>query len=257
MAAIAHYMTGSGPDIVLLHPIGLDGSSWSKVARALEGFTCHLVDLPGHGNSSPLPGRPGLDDYADAVEASLKRLGLRGFTLAGLSFGGMIAQVLASRRMEGLAGVVLCGCASTFPEAVRPEIRARGDRALAGGMAAVIEETMARWFTPAFRQNGDTAAISGRLLATDPDQWAAAWAAISALDMTERLAGIDVPTLCIAGGEDLATPPEVVRLLAGRVPGAAFLTLPDAPHMMHWETPSALAETLTRFIGDSVSPRDR
>jgi pimeloyl-ACP methyl ester carboxylesterase len=73
--------------------------------------------------------------------------------------------------------------------------------------------------------------------------------------MQGRLAAVDVPTLCIAGEKDAASPSDVVRMMAKAIPGATVATLPGAPHMMHWETPSALATEIARFLTHSVAGR--
>jgi pimeloyl-ACP methyl ester carboxylesterase len=122
-------------------------------------------------------------------------------------------------------------------------------------MEAVVEPTLARWFTPGFRAAGGDAATRDRLLADDPASWAAAWRAIAGLDLASRLGGVRVPTLCVAGALDPAAPPPVLEAIAAAIPGARLAVLPQAPHMMQIETPDAFAAAVAGFVAGL--PADR
>ncbi len=245
---------GAGPDLVLLHPVGLDGTCWSEVAGPLEAaFRVHRVDLPGHGRSPLGAVLPTLDSYAESVATAVSAAVTGPCVLAGLSFGGMIAQTVALRRPDLVRALVACGCGSTFPGEVRPQVRARGEAALGpDGMAAVVETTIARWFTPGFIGSPVVEEVRRQLAAEDVRAWASAWQAISGLDTLPELPGIGVPTLCVAGSEDQGSPPEAVRRMAEAIPGSRFEILDGAPHMMQLETPSALLAVLRPFL-DSVA----
>ena len=240
---------GNGPALVLLHPVGLDGSSWSRFSMDLEmDYAVYRVDLPGHGQS-PMAGTTGtLASYADAVSAAIGPHVSGPFVVMGLSFGGMIAQTIAIRRPAGLAGLILCGCGCTFPDAARANVRQRGEKALSAGMAGVVEETVSRWFTPAFLGSPAVAQVRAELVNEDPVSWAVAWEAISRLDTEHDLARVEVPTLCVAGELDQGSPPEAVKRMASAIPGSAYAELPEAPHMMQIETPDALRAAVRPFL---------
>ena len=115
-------------------------------------------------------------------------------------------------------------------------------------MAAVLDETLTRWFTPEFLATGGADVIRDRLLRTDPAAWNAAWQAISRIDTAPRLHAIACPTLCIAGTKDGAAPPQVLAAIADAVPGAQFVLLQEAPHMMPVECPAAFLGALNAFL---------
>ena len=130
---LAHSRTGTGPPLVLLHGIGLDRAAWDPVvpllAREREVFA---VDLPGFGETPPLPGTPTVEALAAAVE----ELGLERPHVAGNSLGGGIALELGRR---GWAGSVC---------AISPIGFAAGrERAYARGLLRSIH-TMARALDP-------------------------------------------------------------------------------------------------------------
>ena len=94
--SLAHVRRGSGPPLVLIHGIGSQWQMWrpvlDRVGREREVVA---VDLPGFGDSPPLPGRPTVEALADAVAAFLDGIGLGGAHAAGNSLGGAVALAMA------------------------------------------------------------------------------------------------------------------------------------------------------------------
>jgi pimeloyl-ACP methyl ester carboxylesterase len=101
MTALAHTRTGAGAPLVLLHGIGSSRRAWEPVIPALAGhFDVIAVDLPGFGDSAPLPPgvEPGPPALAAAVAGLLDDLGITAPHLAGNSLGGWVALELAGIR---------------------------------------------------------------------------------------------------------------------------------------------------------------
>ena len=107
MTSLAYRRSGSGEPLVLLHPLGSSRQAWDPVsARALaRHFDVIAVDLPGFGESAPLPGEPSPAALAAAVSSLLDELGIPTPHVAGNSLGGWVAIELARRR--SLAWVTL------------------------------------------------------------------------------------------------------------------------------------------------------
>jgi 3-oxoadipate enol-lactonase len=248
-----HYeRAGRGQPLVFLHPVGLDGRFWGALpGLCAEGFSVVTVDLPGHGRSGPAP-RPGhMDYYARTIAELVKEIDSGPAILLGLSFGGMIAQNVAVAYPEQVAGLITCGCPGRMPEAARDAILARGRDAEAGGMVAVVGNTLERWFTPDFLPSPEVDAVRKRLLSDDVSAWSAAWEAISRHDALGGLAKLKIPALVIAGDKDAATPVEASQALAQAIPGSKLAVLPGAPHMMQIETADAYAATVLDFLAAS------
>lgn len=244
-----HEISGSGPKIVLLHPAGLDLTSWDAVASLLSPHFCVMrLDLRGHGRSPAAEAGMSLADHAADVHHTLAQAGFAPAAIVGLSVGGMVAQELALACPDDVLQLVLAGCPCTLPTEARPLLAARGTAALSGGMEAVIEETLERWFTPAFIASGGAGAVRRRLLEDDPAGWAAIWSAISRLDTAPRLHRIVAPTLCVAGGRDAAAPVAALQAIAGRIPGARLTVIEEAPHMMQVECPQAFVTAIRSFL---------
>ena len=110
--ALYHKIAGSGPHVVLLHPVGLDLTFLEPVAAELcRNFTVLSVDLRGHGHSPASPPARSLDDYADDVHVLLGARGFAPAAVAGFSFGGMVAQHLALKYPKDVS----CPCDLCLP----------------------------------------------------------------------------------------------------------------------------------------------
>jgi 3-oxoadipate enol-lactonase len=259
MTAGLHYeIGGSGPAVVLVHPVGLDLTFLAPVAAPLrEDFTVLCVDLRGHGKSQASAPAKSLEDYADDLHALLGELGLAPAAVIGFSFGGMVTQTLALKYPGDVSALVISACASTLPPQGREIARARGEDARKHGIAAVLEATLDRWFTPQFRASGKADTAQARLLSDDVEGWAWAWYAMAGIDTLPRLNTIRAPSLCVAGELDKSSAPPVVKAIADAIPGARFAVLPGAPHMLFIEQPEETAHIIGAFLREVLKMRSR
>jgi len=240
---------GQGAPLVCLHPIGLDRTCWAELARRLTGsYQLVCVDLAGHGASPDRHADQTVEDDAALVSDLLADLDLGPVPVIGVSFGGMIAQALAVNHAEQVAALICCACPPGISEQNRASLAARGTPALEGGMEAIVENTMARWFTDSFRGCASAQAVRQRLLSNDPKNFAAAWQTISRFDLRDRIGGVTCPALCLAGGADPATPRTAMEALSDAIPGARLKVIEGAPHMLHIETADALAAEIGTFL---------
>ncbi|WP_433709646.1 alpha/beta fold hydrolase [Nocardia sp. CA-084685] len=245
---VAYQTSGAGQPVVLLHPVGLDSNWWSTyTARLAERYRVIAVDVPGHGWSSPIRVPITLDDIAGDVAAVLRVETNQPTHVIGVSMGGMIAQYLALLQPDQVASLILCATAGSFADKLRPVLRERGQAARAG-MDAVIEPTLARWFSP----RGRSAYIGHNCVRTldvnDPASWEASWHAISEVDTLKRLRTLCTPTLVITGAADITTPPAASEALARALPNARLTIIPDAWHLGVFEEPQPFLAAFTAFL---------
>ena len=116
MSVLTFSRTGSGQPLVLLHGLGSHRGAWDAVVPALAGrFDVIAVDLPGFGESPPLPAgtEPTPAALAAAVADLLDELGIERAHLAGNSLGGWVALELA--RLRPVASVALLSPAGLWP----------------------------------------------------------------------------------------------------------------------------------------------
>jgi 3-oxoadipate enol-lactonase len=248
-SGLHHEIGGSGPRLALLHPVGLDLTFVAPVAEILrKDFRVLTVDQRGHGNSTAAAPARSLEDYADDLYSLFVEIGFAPAAIVGFSFGGMVAQAFALKYPKAVQALVICACTSTQTPQTRQIARARGDDARRDGMATVLEATLDRWFTPAFRSAGNDKAARRRLLTDDVGGWAQAWYAMGDIDTLPLLSSVQIPTLCIAGELDKSSPPPIVREIANAIPGARFAIIPGAPHMLFIEQPEQTARLVRDFL---------
>ncbi|MCO1577328.1 alpha/beta hydrolase [Crossiella sp. SN42] len=247
---LAYRMTGSGPPLLLLHPVGLDGSWWCDYSAAFaDRYQVIAVDLRGHGRSSPIDGPVTLDQLAADVSFLLAEVATSRAQVIGVSLGGMVAQHLALRDPGSVAALVLCATAGGFPQDLRPALRDRG-RLDHQGMSGVIPATLRRWFSPAGRAAAIGRSCERTLSAADPASWTAAWAAIAELDTLSRLPQVAAPALVITGAQDTATPPAAARELVAALPSARLSVVEQAWHLGVFERPDPFLAAFTAFLDE-------
>jgi 3-oxoadipate enol-lactonase len=239
--------------VVFLHGLGDDRSLWRhQLAPVSERYNTIAVDLRGHGASAPSSAPFTVEDMAADVEALVRRLNLPRPVIVGLSMGGGVAQALAIHKPTLLAGLVLVSTSSHFPEATRDRMLRRADHAEHAGMAAVIDETVPRWFTPGFseRRPDDVARTRQTVLGISPSAFAAASRANAARDHTASLHRITCPVLFIGGLEDPADPARALRAYRQHLVDLRVELLPDASHLVPIEAPQQFTAILLRFLDE-------
>lgn len=99
---------GSGTPLVLLHT---NGHSWHEFAPVLDDLTARhdviLWDMPGQGDSDPVPAGFSIDDYATALIEVLEALDVPPAAVAGCSVGAFIAAAVAVRAPGRVTAVGL------------------------------------------------------------------------------------------------------------------------------------------------------
>jgi 3-oxoadipate enol-lactonase len=244
-------ITGEGRDLVLLHSLLSDRTSFEPLAARIAGQRrLILVDLPGFGGSPPVG--PALGDYAQAIAGLFDDLALQpGTDVLGNGLGGFVALALASQHGARFQRMVLAGSAIAFPETGRATFRALAEKVEQDGMAAVAGAAMRRMFPEAFiAANPDL--VAGReavFRQIDPGVFAAACRALAALDLSAEVAGIRNPTLIVVGAEDQATPPALGHALADRLAQAEVTVLPGLGHCPHIQDPDAFVAAIAPFLG--------
>jgi 3-oxoadipate enol-lactonase len=242
-------LRGSGQDLVVLHPAGLNQTFMSRLVEAAASTHRVLgIDLCGHGHSPDAPEGMTLGHQAAWVSQAMKKHGMRSATVLGLSLGGMVAQTLALEFPSSVEGLILCGCTGGFDPALQPVLIERGLLAQREGMQAIVEPTLQRWFTPAFISDEEVFAVQQCLMQNNPANWLATWRAISNFNALHRLSEIKVPTLVVAGDQDTATPLSATKVLADSISGAKRAVLPGAPHMMQIESHALFNQAVLSFL---------
>ncbi|MBI1205981.1 MAG: 3-oxoadipate enol-lactonase [Azospirillum sp.] len=239
------------PVIVLSNSLGTDLDMWQPQLPALaERFRVLRYDSRGHGGSQTTPDRYTIELLATDLMALLDHLDLRRVHCCGLSMGGMVGQWLGVHAPERIARLALCNTAAYIGPAELWDRRIEAVRG--GGMAAIADGVLARWFTAGFRQQGVPAALSqvtATLLETSAEGYIACCAAIRDMDQRPAVSAIRLPTLIIAGSHDQATPPDDGHFLATQIQGARYLEL-NAAHLSNIEDAERFTSAMLEFFTD-------
>jgi 3-oxoadipate enol-lactonase len=254
MKAVDLFFTDSGrggEPVVLLHAIGCDHRMWEELAESIgRGFRVIRVDLRGHGRS-PVPKRPySLDGLAGDVLRVLDRLDVEKAHWVGLSMGGMVGQAFALGHGDRLGRLVLANTTSSYGSEGAAMWDARAKAVSEGGVAAIKDLAMARYFSEEFRQRHPEIVerVGQRFLETPAEGYIGCCDAIRELDYTADLPSIRARTLVIAGEKDAGTPVAMSEVLAKRIPGARLATIAGAAHLSAVEKPVEFNALVRNFL---------
>lgn len=244
-----HAVSGpsDGVPVVFANSLGTDLRVWDRLLPLLPpGLRVVRYDKRGHGLSDAPDGDYALDDLVADAAGLLDHLGLRDVVFVGLSIGGLIAQGLAAARPDLVRALVLSNTAAKVGTAEMWEDRRAAVRR--GGIAAIADGILERWFSPDFHaRRPDELALWRHMLTRTPVAgYLGCCAALAAADLRASTAGLRLPALAVVGSLDGASPPDVVRETAALIPGSRFEVIDGAGHIPCVETPEAHA----RLIGD-------
>ncbi len=239
------------PVVVLSHSLSSSLHMWDPQVDALSPhFKVLRYDTRGHGQSDAPSGAYSLDLLAEDVIELLDALGIDRVHFVGLSMGGMIGQCLALNHSRRLNSLVLCDTAAVVPAEAQPLWEERFDKAGKKGMQALVEETMERWFTPAFlRKNPPMVGLIWKqVLATPVAGYSGCGEAIRRLNYLNRLSEIKLPTLIMVGEEDPGTPVSASQAIHERIVNSKLVILPSARHLSNVEQAEAFNTALLTFL---------
>jgi 3-oxoadipate enol-lactonase len=249
--AIHYDVTGSGPWVTLSHSLSTDISMWEpQVAALASRYTVLRFDTRGHGASAVPPAPYTLEEMAQDVLGLWDALGIERSHFVGLSMGGMIGQHVALAAPGRLASLTLADTTSRYPAEARVVWPERIRVVREQGMGALVESTLARWFTEPYRQtHPELMAKIGALIRSTPvEGFVGCCHAIPAIDVTERLRALALPALVMVGADDAGTPPEWAREIASALPGARLEIIPDAAHLSSIQQAEAFNRLLLNFL---------
>lgn len=237
-----------GPALVFLHYWGGSSRTWQHVVDALSpDYRTVAIDQRGWGKSDAPEAGYALSDLADDVLAVIDALALESYILVGHSMGGKVAQLAASRRPRGLAGLVLVAPAPPTPLAL--PLDARQGMVHAYDSPESIVATVQQVLAPGGLSDGNLDTVIADSLA-GALQAKSAWPlATSQEDITADVPKIDVPVIVISGEHDRVDPPEVLlRELLPRIPQAKLVVLPGVGHLLPLEAPAELTSVIKAFV---------
>lgn len=241
-----------GPDhapvVVLSNSLGTTLSMWDSQVPALsQKFRVLRYDMRGHGLTTMTPGPYTIEGLARDVVGLLDALKIERAHFCGISIGGALGQWLGVNAADRFKSLVLSNTAARIgtPDGWNTRIKAIRE----GGMAALADAVVPRWFTDGFVKKSPKVVDATRqmLLRTPPEGYIATCAALREMDPRETVAQISVRTLVVAGAHDAVTTPADARFLVDRIPAAQYAEL-NAAHLSNIEAADAFTAALINFL---------
>lgn len=251
--AVGYDDVGTGLPIVFLHGFPHDRSLWAPQLGALvDRGRCIAPDLRGLGESEA-GGPYDMDGYADDVAGLLDVTNVDRAVIAGLSMGGYIAFAFWRRHRDRVRALLLADTrAGADDDAARAKrsqmielVRTRGSGAVADQMITGMVGKTTRERSPeivdAVHAMLEAAPVAGVVGALE--------ALMSRPDSTATLATVNVPTLVVAGEEDVLTPPAEARAMHAAIAGSRLEIISGAGHVSNVERPAAFNHVTSEFLG--------
>lgn len=236
-----------GPCVVFANSLGTDLRLWDPIMPLLpKGLRVIRFDKRGHGLSTCPPSPYSMGALVSDTEQLLDLLGVKDCVFVGLSIGGMIAQGLAVKRLDLIRAMVLSNTGAKIGTPAIWDTRIADVKS--GGIEKLADAVMERWFSDAFRAQPELELWRNMLTRQEDHGYMGCSAAISGTDFYTTTASLRLPTLGIAGAEDGATPPDLVRETVGLIPGSSFHLIRKAGHLPCVEQPEEYAQVLTDFL---------
>jgi len=236
---------GSGVPVLLVHAAAGSSESWAYQVKVFTaaGYRCITFDLRGWRNSAVEPGAAP-SHMSDDIEALRAHLGLERFVLIANAYGGFGGVDYALRFQGRLKAFVLSSSQGGLQDSDYVNVRNRTQPPALRAMPIELRELgptyraeqawgTDEWLRLVHEAGGETA----------PRQ-------TTKLRITLRmLETLTVPTLMVTGDADLLSPPGLMRLMAARVPGCTFATIPEAGHSAYWERPDTWNRIVLDYLG--------
>ncbi|MBN1937466.1 MAG: alpha/beta hydrolase [Anaerolineae bacterium] len=263
-----HYKTaGQGqPAIILLHGFGSSLFSWREVMAPLgELSTVLAFDRPAFGlTERPLRAEWGdqnpysVEFQVDLTVALIDMLGAEQAVLIGNSAGGAISMLTALEHPERVKALILVDPAvyagGGSPALVRPLLRTPQMRHLGPLIARRIRTwgiafARSAWHDPTKITDEIWKGYQKPLQVENWDR--ALWeltAASKPPRLADRLGELTLPILVITGDDDRIVPTEQSIRLAGELPNAELVVIPNCGHVPHEECPQAFLDAAMSFL---------
>lgn len=254
---ISYLLEGEGEQtVVLVNGLADDLASWDFQVPDLlaAGLRVLRFDNRGVGASDKPAGAYTSRMLADDTKGLVDHLGITDFHLMGVSMGGMVAQEYALAHPGDLRSLTLACTYAAPGEFCSRMFDMWADLAPEMGVPFVMRDVALWAFTvPFFEQRPDDVAEFEEAMAALPmtvDAYLSQLNVIQEHETTDRLGQISVPTLVLAGEEDILIPVRLSRRLHEAIPGSTWATVPGG-HACLWESPEPFNRAFIDFVTSS------
>ena len=229
--------------MVLLHGLRGHAHSWDDVSAAFcSNYHVMALDQRGRGDSDWAPdGNYATQAYVDDLAAFIEALKLPPFTLVGHSMGGRISQVYIVNHPENIIGAVLAGTGArirvtkTTLETAKSDFKKFSELAAGNSFSRFATKELIEKFRMRLAGSSQKTCINDLI-------------ACNEFDVMGDVSKITVPTLIIAGEEDILAPIRHSKYLYRNIPDSRLEIISKAGHFMMQERPDEFNRLLVNYL---------
>ena len=244
--------------IVFAHPLLWGAEMFDQIIEELaKDFHVIAVDIHGHGNSSFSESLT-INQMTDDFSLLLERLALPKITWLGMSIGGMIGMRFALAHPGKLDSLILMVTNAKLDE---PEIKHQTQQLWKlfrdGERESIVEPAMPYFFAKKTFENRPELIERFRRKLIGFKEASGMFAAATAMferdDLSDKINRIEIPTLIVAGSEDISATPKEAEFMASVIPYARLKIFEETNHLLAIEKTYEVAECIRGFLSQSNS----
>jgi 3-oxoadipate enol-lactonase len=246
---------GCGPLVLFLHGIGGNRHNWRAQLDALgSSFHAAAWDARGYGASDDYDAELDFADFSRDLVRVLDYFEVERAHLVGLSMGGRIALDFSLRHPERVESLVMASTFAGFSESLTPEKQAEFLRLR---LKPLLEEgkepvDLAPKVIPGLVGPGAApeviAAMTASMAALRKASYVKSLRAAARFERSADLHRVKARTLVISGEYDKQPLPSAACAMAEKIPGAEFVLIPEAGHLVNLEQPAAFNQVVLGFL---------
>ena len=254
----AYVELGAGEPLVLVHGVGMRLEAWApQIVHFARTHTVIALDMPGHGESAPLPIGSNLRDFVGWFGEALDDLGLGAVNVAGHSMGALIAGGAAASLPDRILRVACLNAAHRRSMAAK---RAVLERAAAIWTEGVDPDgPIGRWFDSSEGSREVSAVVHGWLAGASAQSYAVTYTAFATGDEIYAGAwpGVTAPALFLTGSDDPNSTPEMSRQMAALAPRGQLAIIEGHRHMVNLTAPEQVNAAMETWLACAARAKAR
>lgn len=248
----AYDVIGDGPNVVLIHGLGLSRALWDAHLPDFAGYRVLRYDLYGHGESQPATEKLTLTVLAQQLADLADHVGMDRAHIIGFSVGGMINRRFVLDHPDKVASLIILNSPHDRGEDAQIAVEGRAKAARTQGAFATFDAALQRWFTPEYLAQGVGPAVvrDWRTQVDDESYAQTAWVLAQGVrELINPVPLITAPTLVMTCENDSGSTPQMSHGIAAEIAGSQTIIVPQLQHLGLMEDPRAFTDPIRAFLG--------
>ena len=235
--------------LVLLHGVGMRAEAWQPQLDVLEQhYRVLALDMPGHGDSEPLPIDAQLPDFVQWLADVLDGENLGPVNIAGHSMGALVSLGLTVEHPHHVKRLALLNGVHRRDKHARKQVVLRAAQISAGDIDPA--SPLDRWFSNDDDEAQARALTLSILEQVDQQGYATAYSAFAQGDdcYADSLPLISCPTLALTGSGDANSTPTMAQYMAQEVQNGHCAIIEHHRHMVNLTAPIEVNNALKQWL---------